>query len=67
MVGIAAERGFGLIVGLYGILRAGAAYLPLDPDMPSARLLMMIEDGGAEVILTQRGVQEGLAGAAGVD
>ena len=42
------------MVGLLGILKTGAAYLPLDPRLPVDRLAFMIEDTGAGVVLTQR-------------
>ncbi|WP_425502824.1 amino acid adenylation domain-containing protein, partial [Rubricella aquisinus] len=59
-VGIAAERGFELMIGLYAILRAGAAYVPLDSDMPVARLRMMLEDSGARTVLSGPGCPTGL-------
>ena len=53
LVGICVERGISMIVGLLGILKAGAAYVPLDPDYPSERLAFMIADAGLHLILTQ--------------
>jgi amino acid adenylation domain-containing protein len=53
IVGICAERSFELLIGLLGILRAGGAYLPLDPDYPRERLAFMLEDAAPSVILTQ--------------
>jgi amino acid adenylation domain-containing protein len=50
-VGIAAPRSPELVAGLLGILRAGAAYLPLDPAYPEERLRFMLEDAGAPVLL----------------
>lgn len=53
-VGIAIERNsVELIVGLLAILKAGAGYVPLDPDYPSERLAYMIEDSGTRLLLTQ--------------
>ncbi|MFD8478603.1 amino acid adenylation domain-containing protein [Kitasatospora sp. NPDC059673] len=52
-VALAAERSAGLLVGLVGVLRAGAVVLPLDITYPRARLLMMLEDSGAEVVVGQ--------------
>ena len=54
LVGIACGRSLELIVGLLGILRAGAAYVPLDPDYPEQRLRYMATDAGFDVLLTQR-------------
>ncbi len=53
-VGLWAERSVDLIAALLGILRAGAAYLPLDPSHPPERLAWMLEDGGARILLTDR-------------
>jgi len=49
-VGVLAERGPLLAVALLGVLKAGGAYLPLDPGYPRERLLFMIADAGARVI-----------------
>ncbi|HVF92666.1 MAG TPA: MupA/Atu3671 family FMN-dependent luciferase-like monooxygenase [Blastocatellia bacterium] len=53
VVGICMERSPEMIVGLLGILKAGAAYLPLDPHYPKARLGFMLEDAGVPLIVTQ--------------
>src|SRR6266545_417401 len=50
-VGICMERSADLIAGLLGILKAGAAYLPLDPGYPADRLSFMLEDSGVRVLL----------------
>ncbi|HEV2635643.1 MAG TPA: non-ribosomal peptide synthetase [Actinocrinis sp.] len=51
-VGICVERTPDLLVGLYGILRSGACYLPLDPGYPAERLDFMIRDSGTKLLLT---------------
>jgi amino acid adenylation domain-containing protein len=53
-VGAAFERGTDAIVALLAILKAGAAYVPLDPTYPRARLAHMLVDTGAALVLTQR-------------
>jgi myxalamid-type nonribosomal peptide synthetase MxaA len=54
LVAIALERSPDLVVGLLGILRAGAAYVPVDPGYPPDRVRFMIEDSGAGIVLTQQ-------------
>ena len=51
-VGVCLERSTTLVVALLGILKAGAAYVPLDPDYPPHRLALMREDSRASVLLT---------------
>lgn len=52
-VGICAERSVALVVGLLGILKAGAAYLPLDAAHPLERLTYILEDAGAPILVTE--------------
>ena len=47
VVGLMLERSPEMVIGLIGILKAGAAYLPLDPNYPPERLAFMLEDAGA--------------------
>ncbi|WPD23245.1 MAG: amino acid adenylation domain-containing protein [Candidatus Electrothrix scaldis] len=65
LVGICAERSLEMIIGLLGILKAGGAYVPLDPDYPEERLRFMLQDCGAEILLTQTRLHERLPGFAG--
>ena len=51
VVGLCLPRGAGLITGLLGVIRAGAAYLPLDPAHPTERLAEMVAESGARVVL----------------
>jgi amino acid adenylation domain-containing protein len=51
-IGICLERGLQMFVGLLGILKAGAAYVPLDPKYPAERLSYMLEDSQALLLLT---------------
>ncbi len=60
LVGLCAERSPDLVIGMLGILRAGAAYVPLDPDYPRDRLAFMVEDSAAPIVLTQRGLHDRL-------
>jgi len=54
LVALCMERSPQMIVGLLGILKAGAGYLPLDPDYPTERLAYMIDDAGVRLLLSQR-------------
>jgi amino acid adenylation domain-containing protein len=60
IVPICVERSIEMVVGLYGILKAGAAYLPLDPAYPADRLAFMLEDCRSPVLLTGRSLLEGM-------
>jgi amino acid adenylation domain-containing protein len=53
LVGLCLERSLAMMVGLLGILKAGAAYVPLDPLYPPERLAFMLEDAQPPVVLTQ--------------
>jgi aspartate racemase len=59
-VGICLRRSLELTVALLGVMKAGGACLPLDPDYPSERLAYMLEDSQAPVLLTQPGLLPGL-------
>ncbi|MDV2116215.1 amino acid adenylation domain-containing protein, partial [Alcaligenes faecalis] len=57
LVGIALERSLDMVVSLLAVLKAGAAYVPLDPDYPAQRLAHMVQDSGLRWVLTQRGLR----------
>jgi amino acid adenylation domain-containing protein len=57
VVGICLERSFSMVVAVMAALKAGAAYLPLDPTYPHDRLRFMLEDSRAAVLLTQKSLQ----------
>ena len=54
------ERSLEMVVGMLGILKAGAAYVPLDPQYPSERLSFMLEDAGVSALLTTEALVERL-------
>ncbi|OSI54391.1 hypothetical protein BSZ15_22670 [Bradyrhizobium canariense] len=54
LVALALKRGADMIVAMLAVLKAGGAYLPLDPEYPIARLQHMVEDSNAGVIITQQ-------------
>ncbi|MFP2929328.1 amino acid adenylation domain-containing protein, partial [Pyxidicoccus sp. 3LG] len=66
-VGICLERSLELAVGVLAILKAGAAYVPLDPTYPAERLALMVQDSGAARVLTQSHLSLALPGALFVD
>ncbi len=53
MVGLLCERSLEMVVAVYGVLLAGAAYVPLDPEFPSERLGYMVSETGMGVVLAQ--------------
>ena len=59
-VGILLERSPDLIVAILGVLKAGAAYVPLDPAYPGAHKAFLLADAGASVVLTRRALASGL-------
>ncbi len=52
-VGISVDRSLNMVVGMLGIVKAGAAYVPLDPTLPNERLLFIVNDSKIKLILTQ--------------
>lgn len=59
-VGVCMERSLELAVALLGVLKAGAVYVPLDPDLPAERLGYMLADSRAQILLTQQRLVEKL-------
>jgi len=53
-VAIVSERSLEMIVGIYGILKSGAAYLPIDPDYPEDRISYMLKDAEPKAVLTYK-------------
>lgn len=61
VVGVSLERQTHLLAALLGILKAGAAYLPLDPAFPADRLRLMTEDAQIRLLLTQESLAASFA------
>ena len=61
-VGVFAERSVEMVVGLLAVLKAGGAYLPLDPASPRERRLFMLEEAAVPVLLTQERLRPELHG-----
>ncbi|MEO3811588.1 amino acid adenylation domain-containing protein [Sphaerisporangium sp. B11E5] len=66
VVAVCAERSLELLPGLLGVLKAGAAYLPVDPDYPADRIAFMVSDAAPAVLLTQRRIRPSLPDTAAV-
>jgi len=58
LVGLAFNRSMEMVVAILAALKAGAAYLPLDPAYPAERLSFTLQDGGATVLMTHAGVAD---------
>jgi len=65
-VAIAAERSPHLLIGLLAIIKAGGAYVSLDPNYPAERLAYMLKDSGVHLLLTQTALLEQVPSADGV-
>ncbi|PNG16460.1 non-ribosomal peptide synthetase, partial [Streptomyces cahuitamycinicus] len=63
-VGLLLERGANAVTALLAVLKAGAAYLPLDPGYPAGRLAHMIGDAGAVLLVTEAGTRDRLPSGA---
>ncbi|QJD80156.1 non-ribosomal peptide synthetase [Spirosoma rhododendri] len=62
IIGVAVDRSPDMLIALLAILRAGAAYLPLDPTYPQDRISFMVADSGAKRVLVSRNYQGRLRG-----
>ncbi|MFM0666710.1 amino acid adenylation domain-containing protein [Paraburkholderia sediminicola] len=62
-VALCVERSFDMVVALIGVLKAGAAYLPIDPDYPADRIAYLLDDAKPAVVLTQPHLLERVAAA----
>jgi nonribosomal peptide synthetase DhbF len=62
IIGVCSPRGIDMLATLLGVLKAGAAYLPLDPDLPVARLQAMAEDAAPLLIVASTDTAGSLAG-----
>ncbi|TMN32859.1 AMP-binding protein, partial [Pseudoalteromonas piscicida] len=57
LLGVCVQRSVELVVGILASLKAGCAYVPLDPAYPRARMAYLVEDAALEVILTDSEAQ----------
>ena len=64
LVALCVERSFEMVAGLLGALKAGAAYVPLDPAYPAGRRRLILEESQAPLLLTQEKFANAFEGAA---
>ncbi|MEC0235535.1 amino acid adenylation domain-containing protein [Paenibacillus kribbensis] len=67
IVGLMTEKSADTVIGVLAILKAGGAYLPMDPEYPEERISYLLEDSGARLTLTQRGLADRLNRLVGAD
>ncbi len=60
IIGLSLDRSIELLIALLGILKSGAAYLPLDPDYPAERILYILENAQVELLVTNQYTQQRL-------
>ncbi|MEO0868582.1 MAG: amino acid adenylation domain-containing protein [Cyanobacteria bacterium J06642_11] len=60
LVGLCVERSLDMVVGILGILKAGAAYVPIDPNYPTDRIKYILEDTQVEILLSQTPIESTL-------
>src|SRR5206468_9866854 len=59
-VGLCLERGLEMMLGVLGILKAGSAYVPLDPSYPAERLQFMLSDSKCSALLTTEALSQNI-------
>ncbi|MBD2603279.1 non-ribosomal peptide synthetase [Scytonema hofmannii FACHB-248] len=55
-VGICLERSENIVVAILGILKTGAAYVPIDPNSPTARVQLILEDSGISALISEESI-----------
>jgi amino acid adenylation domain-containing protein len=67
LVAIYAQRSLEMVVGLLAVLKAGAAYVPVDPTYPAERVAFMLKDAGARILLSDEHLIAKLPALAGTE
>ncbi len=65
-VGVCIERSHAMVIAALAVLKAGGAYIPMDPNYPWERIAYMIEDSGVRLVLADSAAADAVAGAAEV-
>ncbi|MCH9660647.1 MAG: amino acid adenylation domain-containing protein [Bacteroidetes bacterium] len=58
IIALCLDRSLEMIIGIHAILKAGGAYMPIDPNYPEERIKFILEDANAQLILSQRHLNE---------
>ncbi len=61
LVGLYMQRSVEMVIAILGVLKAGGAYVPIDPDLPTARIQLMLDDAQTQILLTQEHLLENVA------
>jgi amino acid adenylation domain-containing protein len=67
LIAVVMEKGVEQIIGTLGILKSGAAYLPIDPTVPQKRLWCLLKNGEVKIILTQSWLEKSLEWPEGIE
>ena len=67
LIAVCIERGIEMVIGILGILKSGAAYIPIDPEYPQERISYMVEDSMASIVLTSNTARSRIPALEGID
>lgn len=60
LIALCVERSMELLIGILGVLKAGCAYMPLDPSFPKERIKYLLDDSGTDILITQAHLLESI-------
>ncbi|SES42611.1 non-ribosomal peptide synthetase [Actinokineospora terrae] len=66
LVGVCLDRGVDAVVALLGVLKAGGAFVPVDPEYPARRVTEMLTDAAVPVVITERALRDRVTGTGAV-
>ena len=58
IVAILGDRSINMVIAILGVLKSGAAYMPIDPEYPTTRIEYMLDDSGAAILLVERATKD---------